>query len=195
MKTFYKESLKIIMYTIFGILLVMSSYIIIFNIYHVHSLSETTIVSEMDKDYKIYQDNIRLIEESINKHTIKDNKLYLSLTKVLNSMKINKLIPKTKLNNKDLYDLNDYFMEKLINDSWVSTLKEYEFSNKYQEEIKELVDNSNYLNNILTSNSLISYDSKTNNIVGDNYHFVLTNYMMYSKVILNICNELGGGNE
>ena len=197
MKIILKDHLKIVLYAIFGIVLVMSSYTIILNVNHYKSLSKTTIVSEIDNDYSIYKKNVNLIEKYLEEHEFKDNKIYLSLSKVLNGMKSNgvyRLIPKTKLNNKDLYELNNYFMEELINNGWISTIKEYEVSNNYQDSIDLIINNSNYLNQILINNGLVLYDSSLDNKVEDNYHFLLSNYMMYSKVILNICNELGGTN-
>ena len=152
---------------------------------------------EIDNDYSIYKKNVNLIEKYLEEHQFKDNKMYLSLSKVLNGMKSNgvyRLIPKTKLNNKDLYELNNYFIEELINNGWISTIKEYEVSNNYQDTIDLIINNSNYLDQILINNGLVLYDSSLDNKIEDNYHFLLSNYMMYSKVILNICNELGGTN-
>ena len=189
--------IKIIAYALFGILLVVSSYLIILNIKHFNSLRDNVIVSEADKEYVSYKDNVKKIEEFINNHKDLDNKIYLSLTKVLDSLKrdaVYRLIPKTKLNNKDLYDLNDYFMEELINNSWISNIKLLNISDKYNDTVMLLVNNSNYLNTVFTNNSLLLYDGKIDNKIEDNYHFLLNNYLMYSKVILNICNELGGNN-
>lgn len=197
MKIILKDHLKIVLYAIFGIVLVMSSYTIILNVNHYQSLSKTTVVSEIDNDYSIYKKNVNLIEKYLEEHQFKDNKMYLSLSKVLNGMKSNgvyRLIPKTKLNNKDLYELNNYFIEELINNGWISTIKEYEVSNNYQDTIDLIINNSNYLDQILINNGLVLYDSSLDNKIEDNYHFLLLNYMMYSKVILNICNELGGTN-
>ena len=51
MKIILRDHLKIVLYAIFGIVLVMSSYTIILNVNHYKSLSKTTIVSEIDNDY------------------------------------------------------------------------------------------------------------------------------------------------
>ncbi len=196
MKALFGEHLKMVMYIIFGILLIMSSYIIILNIHHYKSLSVNISVSELDSDYSKYKDNIVLIEEKLITYK-SDDKLYLALTKTVNNMKKNgvfRLVPKSKLNYKNLYELNDYFMEELINNSWVHNIQELNISNKYQNTIDMLVSNSNYINSIFNSNSLILFDGKLNNKIDDNYHFILRNYLMYSNVILDMCNELGGGN-
>lgn len=197
MKTIINEYIKIAMYVIFGILLIMSGYIIILNINHYQSLSSKTVVSEVDNDYTKYKENVNLIENLTNKIS-NENKVKNSLTNVVRIMKssgVYRLIPKMEIKYKDLYELNDYFMEELINNSWVSSLQEHEISNKYQDEVMMLVNNSNYLNSVFISNSLVLYDSNLDNKVEDNYHFLLKNYLMYSNVILSICNEIGGVNE
>ena len=189
--------IKIIMYALFGILLVISSYLIILNINHFNSLSTKTIVSEADNDYVKYKENIKIIEEFINNHKDLENKTYLTLSKVLDSLKrdgVYRLIPKTKLTNKNLYELNDYFMEELINNSWVSNLKSFDINDKYHDTIMLLVNNSNYLNSIFTNSSIMLYDGKLDNKIENNYHFLLSNYLMYSKVVLNLCNDIGGNN-
>ena len=191
MKTIFNDYIKIVIYLICGILVVMSSYIIILNVNHYNSLLASTVVSEIDNDYLKYKDNIELIEEFVNNSNNSNGKL----TKVLEIMKkdgVYRLIPKTKLNYKNLYNLNDYFMEELINNGWVSNLKSLDESNKYQDTITLLVNNSKYLNDVLTNNSFTLYDSNLDNSIEDNYHFILSNYRMYANVILNICNELGG---
>ena len=191
MKTILNDSIKIVMYLIFGLLLIMSSYIIISNILHYQSLASEVIVSEVDNDYLEYKNNINLIEEIIQKDT-SNSKIVSSLSMALDSMKrkgVFRLIPKSKLNSKDIYELNDYFMEELINDNWISHIKEFEISNKYQDMVMILVNNSKYLNKVLTKNSSSFHLGSS---IEDDYHYLLNNYLVYSKVILNICNELGG---
>lgn len=189
------NAIKVTMYVIMVVLFAMSSYIIILNIHHYRSLSRYIIVSEIDSDYSKYKENVNQIEDIVNNYPNKDSNDHLSLTKILNTMKkdgVYRLIPKTKLNYKDLYDLNEYFMEKLINDGWVSNIKKFDLEGKNENIIMMLVNNSNYLNSVLTNNSLILYDDNLDNKIEDNYNFILKNYMMYSEIILNICNGLGG---
>ena len=196
MKTHFDEYLKIIMYTIFGILFAMSIYLIVLNIHHSNSLTSIVNVSDIDNDYIKYKDNVTLIEEKLNIYN-GNNKLTRALSKTLNNMKnggVFRLVPKTKLTYKDLYEINDYFMEELINNSWVHNLKELDISLKYQEIISMLVNNSNYINKVFNNNSLTLYDSNLTNNVEDNYHFILNNYLMYSNVILSLCDEIGGAN-
>ena len=197
MKTIFSEKIKIVIYIILGFLLIVSSYLIILNINHYKSLSSTTIVSEIDNDYAKFKNNVNLIEKTINSKNGGD-KLSLSLSKVLNSLKndgVYRLIPKTKLTYRNLYELNDYFMEELINNGWISNIKSFKDSSEYEDTIMMLVNNSKYLNSVFTSNSLILYDSNLDNKIEDNYRFILSNYLMYSNIILDISNKLGGTNE
>ena len=197
MKSLVRDYIRVIMYTIFSILFAMSTYIIIINIHHYRSISDSINVSDIDSNYSSYKDNVNLIEEKLEKYSNKADKIYLSFSKTVNNMKkggVFRLLPKTKLSYKDLYNLNDYFIEELINNSWVHNLKELEVSNKYQNTINLLINNSKYLNSVFNSNSLVLYDSGLDNKISDNYHFILNNYLMYSNVILGMCNELGGVN-
>lgn len=196
MKSSWEDYVKIIMYTIFSILFAVSTYIIILNIHHTKSLSDTVNVSDIDDNYNKYKDNVNLIDDKLNNYHDKTNKEYLTLSKVLNIMKkdgLFRLVPKTKLSYKDLYNLNDYFIEELINNGWVHNLNELEISKSYQNTFNMLANNSKYINSIFVNNSLKLSDNGLSNEISDNYHFILNNYLMYSEVILNIVNELGGG--
>ena len=195
MKTHFDEYLK---YTIFGILFSMSIYLIVLNIHHSNSLKNIVNVSDIDSDYIKYKNNVSLIEKELNNYSVKDDKLYLSLIKILNTMKnggVFRLVPKTKLNYTELYDINDYFMEELINNGWVLNMHDIDISLKYQDIVSMLSSNSKYLNSIFTNNSLILYDDALNNQIEDNYHFIINNYLMYSNIILSMCDELGGVND
>ena len=197
MKSLVRDYIKVIMYTIISILFAMSTYIIIINIHHYNSLSGSINVSDLDSNYNSYKNNINSIEDILEKYSDKSNKTYLSFSKTINNMKkggVFRLVPKTELSYKDLYELNDYFIEELINNSWVHILKDLEISNKYQNTIDLLISNSKYINSVFNGNSLVLYDSNLDNKISDNYHFILNNYLMYSNVILDMCSELGGLN-
>lgn len=193
MKTSLGEILKLAMYTTLGILFVIVSYVIIINIRHYRSLLDTVNVSEADSDYTTYKDNVNLIEERISNYSDKKSEIYLALNNTLINMKkdgIFRLVPKTKLNYHNLYELNDYYMEELIN-GWYHNIQNIESSKKYQDTITLLARNSEYLNDVFTNNSLILYDGKLDNKIADNYKFILNNYLIYSEVILNMCDEVG----
>ncbi len=189
------DYLKVVMYTIFGIIFAMASFIIILNIHHYRSLTDTITVSDIDNNYEKYKENVLLIEKELD-NLDSDNKLIMS--KTLTTMKQDgtyRLIPNAKLTYQDLYQLNDYFIEELINNTWVSYLQNLDISKNYQETITMLINNSKYLNRMFIGNSLILHDNNLDNKIEDNYHFILDNYLMYSNVIYDICKDLGGVNE
>jgi hypothetical protein len=190
-----KNNLKLVIYIISSILLIISSYTIILNVKHVSDLTDSITVSEADIDYQKYKENVKTIEGKLQDY--KNTDAYLPLVKVLDGMKRNgvyRLIPKEKIKSIDLYELNDYFMEELINNCWVSNIQIMGLGEKYQDVIMLLVNNTNYMNSILTNNSLILSDDKTNSKEEDNYHFILKNYVMYSNIILSITDDIGGNN-
>lgn len=187
MKTIFSDYLKIVIYFITGILLIISSYTIIINIKHYQSLSSIVVVSEIDNDYIKFKENVGLIEKSKGL-----NARLASALEIMKQDGVYRLIPNTKLSYNDLYKLNDYFIEELINNGWLSNIMELNESKKYQDMITILIKNSKYLNSVFTNNSLTMYDSSLDIKIEDNYHFILSNYLMYSNVILNICNEVGG---
>jgi len=194
MKSLFGEYYKIILYTILGLMIIMSSYIIILNIHHYHAISLEVAVSDIDSEYKSYIDNVLKIEDNIDK--VKDSDLVLGLNKTIDIMKnsgVFRLIPKTKLSYRDLYELNDYFLEKLVNDGWVKYIKPHYLNTNYDDDINILINNAKYLNKTLNDNGLIMYDVKNDRKIIDEYHFILKNYEMFSKVILNISN-IGGDN-
>ena len=154
------------------------------------------MVSEIDSDYTKYKTNVTLIEEKVNKliNHENSNSSLLKTVEILKKDGIFRLVPKTKLTYQDLYNLNDYYIEELINNSWVGNIQKLKVSQKYQNIISMLINSSNYLNSVFTNNSLVLFDSNLDNKIEDNYHALLSNYLMYSNVIIDICNDLGGEN-
>ncbi len=196
MKSFFGEYYKVVMYTIFGLMIVLSCYTIIINIHHYHSLKDTVSVSELDSNYKIYKNNVTLIEESVDKISDKDIKTsFNNIVAILKKDGVFRLVPNRKLEYHDLYNLNDYFIEELINEIWVSNINKLDISKEYQEEINLLINNSGYMNSYLIKNGLLLYDDRNSQKIIDDYHFILNNYSMFSSIILKISNSLGGNSD
>ncbi len=194
MKTLFGEYYKIIMYTIFGLMFVMAGYIIIINIHHYNSLNNFVVVSDIDNNYKSFMNNVNEIESNLTKYN-GGEKNKLIFNKVLTSLKkdgVFRLIPKTKLKYRDLYNLNDYFINELINNNWVINFQKLDISKKYSYDITFIINNSNYLNNMFLKNGLTLYDSFDNNKIVNDYQMILNNYLMYSNIILDI---IGDNNE
>ena len=193
MKSLIGEYYKVVLYTIFGLMIVMSSYCIILNIHHYNAISSEVTVSDIDTDYKEYINNINKIEDKVSK--LADSELLRNIKSTVEVMKksgVFRLIPKTKLSYHDLYDLNDYFIERLINDCWVRYFNMTKLGSSHNDIANMLISNANYINSHLTDNSLTLYDSKDDSKIIDDYHFIVRNYVMYSNIILDLCNSLGG---
>ena len=189
MKKYFDDGLTIIIYTMCGLTLVMASYLIMINICHYKALSYKVTVSEADADYVNYKKNVNDIEDILNKYSNKNNSLYqfLNITKIaLKDDSVFRLIPNTQLGYYELYELNDYFINDLINKMWVSNLKLINKNKSNNDMIEILTNNSENLNNHFIDNGLTLYDSYNENRIQTDYHAILENYLAFSNVILNI---------
>ena len=183
MKRVNDEYLKIIIYAILSIILVLSAYFIIINIRHYKALSQDVMVSEADTLYTDFKNNVNGIENKLN------NKNITSLTRSLNVLKdggVFRLIPNTKLTYYDLYNLNDYFMNDIINNCWISNLKSINKDKSNEEMINVLISNSEYLEEHFTNNGLTLYDSYSETNIQNDYKLVLNNYLAFSRIILRM---------
>ena len=175
------DGLKVIIYIVFGLIFIISTYLIIINVHHYKALSYKITVSEADNNYKSFKDNVNNIESKLNNYL--DNKKITPLKKTLNVLKdggVFRLIPNSKITYDDLYQLNDYFMNNVINNLWVTDLK------KINDIISFLVNNSEYLNSHFLDNGLTLYDSYSENTILNDYEMILKNFLSFSKVILSM---------
>ena len=199
MKDFIGEYSKMIMYTIFGLLLIIASYSIILNIYHMKSLSLDVFVSEIDTNYINLKNNINRIDNILDHYQENnDNTLYLTINYVMTSLKndgVFRLMPNSKISYQELYSLNDYFMETLINNCWVSHLKQINKDSSLEEMVKLLINDTNYMRTILVNNSLTLSEARGNDLINNDYQFILKNYERFSYVVLEISKTLGGSYE
>lgn len=183
MKRVNDEYLKIIIYIVFSIILVISTYFIIINIRHYKALSREVVVSEADTLYTNFKKNVNDIENRLNNRNI------TSLKRTLNVLKdggVFRLIPNTKLTYYDLYNLNDYFINDIINNCWVTNLKAINKNKNNDEMINVLINNSEYLEDHFTNNGLTLYDSYSETNIQNDYKLVLNNYLAFSRIILRM---------
>ena len=189
MKSFLKEYVGVFMYTICGILIILGSYNIIININHARFLNKKVVVSDIDNNYKDFKENILDIEKCIN-----SSKNKTSISKISNNLSLLKnggiyiVMPNTELNYIDLYNLNTYFLDTLINDGWLVNLRETK--EIYKKNIQMMIDFANYINKELLNNSNFHYDVKNNEIrssINEEYKMILNNYKEYSSLLLGIC--------
>ena len=193
MKSLFKKNIDIVFYTICGVLLVLGSYNILINVNHASYLNTKVVVSEKDNNYKVYKENVLKIEERISKKNNNQINQVLSLMKKSDAYK---LMPGEKLSYGDLYQLNNYFVDVLINEGWVSNLKlSSVYNNRDNNDyMNVLINNCDYLNKELLNNSNYHYDVKNNDIrntIDEEYQLIMANYKNYSSLVLSFLEKDG----
>ena len=197
MKGFLKEYTMIIIYLITGIMFALGTYSILINVNHALFINKKVVVREIDNDYKIFKDNVLQIESLLlDGNVSKNNK---SISKTLSLLKkdgVYRLLPGDLLNYGDLYNLNNYFLDSIINDGWISDLKQNsDINNSFNNEYVDiLIRNANYLNKELLNNSNYHYDIKNNevrDVMMEEYLLILKNYKSFSSLVLELCDKNG----
>ena len=177
---------KIIMYFVFGIIIVLSLYMIISNIRHYEALSKKIVVTEADYDYVQYKKNINEIEELLK--TKQNNVKYRALNSTLTILKnggVFRLLPNSKIGYRELSELNDYFLNDIINECWITNFNSLNNVNN-NEMVKILTNNSNYLANHFINNGITIYDNSSDDIIREDYDMILKNYLSFSNIILSL---------
>ena len=199
MKRFLREYLDIFVYVLCGVILICGSYNLIFNINQAKALRRNTIVRDNDINYKEYKGNILIIENEIKK--INNESVKNRIRHVLSLMEedgVYKLFPYDKITSLDVYNLNNYFIDSLINDGWTASLKNLVKGNDiYDNYVKSLVNNYEYIDKELLDNSNYWYkvdDTSIRDNLEEQYKSVLTNYCLYSRMIITIVKDLGDNN-
>lgn len=199
MKNFIKEYLEVLTYTICGILIIIGAYNIIININHTRYLSEKIVVREIDSTFRELKDNVIMLEDILSKSN-NNSSLKRGLQYSLNILKKEgayRLLPGDVLGYNDVYELNNYFLDQLINESWVSNLKTVDNNKIDNRYVEVLINNANYVNKELLNNSNFCYDVKDNNIrnpLQEEYNLVLKNYKDYSFLLIELTKRLGENN-
>lgn len=196
MKNFLKEYTNIIIYSISGVMLVLGAYNILINVNHASFINRKIVVRDIDNDFKIFKDNVLQIENLLLNGNIKNDKAISKTLSLLKKDGVYRLLPSDELNYGDLYKLNNYFLENIINEGWISSLKQNsDINNKLNNEYVDiLIKNANYLNKELLNNSNYHYDVKNNevrDVMMEEYLFILENYKSFSSFVLELCNEDG----
>ena len=107
-----------------------------------------------------------------------------------------KFLPGDSIGYLELYNLNDYFIESVYNDAWISSIRSLINSTEYDEMISIVINNANYIKKDFLNNSnyFNNYNNKLRNNINDKYHLILKNYKEFSLIILDICSKLGDNN-
>lgn len=191
MKAFLKEYTEIIMYTICGILIILSSYTIIVNINHARYLNKEVFVSDKDHNLIKFKDNIIKLENAFNNSS---NNTYKRIVYLMKNDGLYKKIPGDKIRYKDLYFLNNYFLDTIINDGYISSIKVNNQVDKIVDKyIYNLINNANYICRELENNSNYQYDVLNNDIrdaINEQYQMIVNNYLQLSEIILEMSDNI-----
>ena len=183
MKKIFNSYVDIIFYTICGVLVILSSYLILVNINHYVFIDKEVLVSSSDSDLEKLKENINKLEEI-------DNENIKSVIMHLKKDGAYKLLPGDKLSYIDLYNLNLYFLDTVINECWVRKLALLdEYNTNYNNEfIDNLIINAKHLDKELLNNSNYHYNYNNNTIdeINEEYHLILNNYNKFSVFLLEI---------
>lgn len=186
MKDFLKEYIRIIISILCAIILCLGFYNLFINFMHQSYIDEQIAVSDLDKNYSKYKDNINNIKNNIRNYNYNSGINYEYDMETMEKLrgKINSCL--TLLNGEngvsalkagqylkpfDLYELNVNFLETLINQCWISNLgyinlNEHNYDGyfkevfpRYNKTVEILIDNSNYVKNELINNSSYHYST------------------------------------
>ena len=223
MKEFLKEYTKIIVSILCTVLFSLGFYNIFINLLHQNHISQNIVVSNLDNNYNAFQENVLKISNNLNNYVYKDDSYYdiRTMEKLRGNLKIcfdflndDEGLSGIKLNDHikpfDLYQINSYFVNEIINRCWISSLgfinleeNDYEgyFDDvfpQYDRSVKLLTNNSNYVKDELLNNSSYHYNTLvTKNTVRNDflsqYNMVINNYKVFSDIIVEISDFLVKG--
>lgn len=223
MKDFFKDYVHIIAMAIVGLVFGVSFYYLLINAFHAASISKVVHVNPSDIYYQGYQNNLVKIKNNLDRYSFDRDKFNYNITEmqhiysdinycygVLTSNEtIIGYIEGQNLGYVDVYNLNNYFINSLIdscytsNLSWIvkddvrgSLVKErlinaslsldiLSYNSSYVKD--ELRDNSSYYYNTAISNSTIRDD------LNSSYRMVLKNYNSFAEIILELSDYLVRG--
>ena len=190
--------LKYVFYGTCILIFAITFYAFVNNYQHYRAIREKTVVSDLDSDYMLYKNNIIKID-SILTNNKQNGELNNVLNKTLLIMKKDgpfKFLPGDSIGYLELYNLNDYFIESVYNDAWISSIRSLINSTEYDEMISIVINNANYIKKDFLNNSnyFNNYNNKLRNNINDKYHLILKNYKEFSLIILDICSKLGDNN-
>lgn len=223
MKKEIKEFIKILTNVFSAIILCVGFYNIFVNLFHQSYIDERIVISNLDKDYVGYKNNLLRIEDNLKKYksiATKDydivtmNKLYGSTKSCLNILKNENSIYGINENDKltpyRVYQLNANFSNETINYCWIMgmsfiNLEKHNYKGyfkevfpNYDKMVNILIENASYIDADLLDNSSYHYSTRSTkdtvrNELLEQYKMVLYNYKNFSDIILEISEFLVKG--
>lgn len=217
-----EEFFKVFASILCAMILCIGFYNLYINLFHQNYLNQEIRISELDKNYIEYKDNVEQISKNLSKSKLSNDNydlstmenLYNGVKTCLNYLKKHDGVYSLKVGQSlkpyDIYRLNADFNNELYNYCWISgmgfvNIESHSYTGylgdvfpNYDRTIKVLVDNSDYVRKELLGNSSYHYrTSITKNVVRNDfmeqYDMVLYNYKVFSDIIVEISDFLVRG--
>lgn len=205
MKEFLKEYTKMIISILCTVLFALGFYNIYINLLHQNYIDQSVLVSNLDKNYSSYHDNIETIEYNLKEYDYDSakypydmqtmEKLRGRLNVCLTTMKKETGLYSVQVNEQirpeRLYKINNNFINELVNQCWVSAmgyinLEEHDYKGYfkdvfpvYNKVVGQLVNNTNYVKDELLNNSSYHYSTS---ITRDTVH---NEYLSQYNTVIN----------
>ena len=150
MKSFIKNYLRLISYTVIGLVFLISSFYLVINYYHSEELKTTLYISEGDLVYQSFNNKLEQLEANLNKFNSKKtvntspvlSKMYnklISCKSVLKSEGTLATLPvNTYFNPTDVYNLGSKYQSDILNICWALHLSYLTDDETVPKEFKEI---------------------------------------------------------
>ena len=221
MKKFIKDYLKIIAFTVIGLMLMVSGFYIMMNYYHSQEVKTTLYINQNDLNYQNYQSKLAEIKANLNSFQSKNstnsayrvmyNKLLTCHTVMSEEGTFATIPVNTYLNSYDIYELGNKFQSYILNVCWALHLS-YLNSDNVPKEFKNAAPYvTNSINNLtyqvdfalaeIQNNSSYFYttnitSSTIRNYLMADYSLITNSYNDFADIILNLSktiNQNGNG--
>ena len=213
MKKFIKDYLKLISYTVIGLVFLVSSFYLVMNYYHSEELKAPLYISNGDINYQSYNNKLKELDENLNKFNSKKKyNTNANLTKMYNKL----ITCKTVLNGegtlakipvnsyfypKDIYELGSKFQSDVLNICWalhLSYLTDENVSSEFSD-IAPYVENSvnmlsnqvNFALSEIQNNSSYFYTTNVTsatirNYLNADYSIISKSYNDFANILVDL---------
>ena len=223
MKEFIGEYIHIIASTIIGLVFGVAFYYLLINAFHYSAMARTTYMSTEDKDIVEFIDNMKHVDEILNKYDYHQSNKELDIVSqqtlngkfqecqaLFKSDVLYTLTDSVEIGYIEVNDLNENLINNYIDGCFIKKLLWYSYEDRvkgtdfakqmdyYYTEIKILSNNALYIKKELKDNSsyYITTDianSTIRNKLASNYQQVIANYKYFSDVYRTVADTVYGG--
>ena len=218
MKNLLVDYFKVIIYTVIGFVLVVSSFYLLINYYHSEELKRTVFISSNDNNYIDYQEKIKRITNNLekfkskNNHTTEENLLYESIFNCQMVMQeagtFGHIPVNINFTNKNVYDLGSKFQSRVYNVCWaqnLSSIANFNHNSKFyiafepiNKSVSLLSNQNQYALKELENNSSYFYSTNISsyiirNYLETDYEIIVSSYNSFADIVLYLSELLNGG--